>query len=163
MAPRAWITSGWHGLDNGIFIRAIGRQARAAAYNYNADINERNAKASDQEAAQLIFAEEEKIVEFREQFSDLADAQAQAYRYNGWIAEEGTPLKVALASAQEADEEIAARRYNAKVGSQELKEAGVQERMQGTLNRMYGRAARTRGRARAAQSIINTASRIAMA
>lgn len=145
-----------------LFELSAGRQEQAA-YNYNADINERNAKASDQEAAQLIFAEEQKIVEFREQFSDLSDAQAQAYRYNGWIAEEGTPLKVALASAQEADEEIAARRYNAKVGSQELKEAGVQERMQGTLNRMYGRAARTRGRARAIQSLIQTGSAVASA
>lgn len=143
-----------------LFELSAGRQEQAA-YNYNADINERNAKASDQEAAQLIFAEEQNIVEFREQFSDLQDAQAQAYRYNGWIAEEGTPLKVALASAQEADEEIAARRYNAKVGSQELKEAGVQERMQGTLNRMYGRAARTRGKARAIQSLIQTGSAVA--
>tara|TARA_R100001509_G_scaffold133006_1_gene86584 strand:+ start:364 stop:816 length:453 start_codon:yes stop_codon:yes gene_type:complete len=138
-----------------LFELSAGRQEKVA-YDYNADINERNAKASDQEAAQLIFAEEQNIVEFREQFSDLQDAQAQAYRYNGWIAEEGTPLKVALASAQEADEEIAARRYNAKVGSQELKEAGVQERMQGTLNRMYGRAAMTRGRARAFTSLLNT-------
>ena len=145
-----------------LFELSAGRQEQAA-YNFNSDINERNANASDQEAAQLIFAEEQNIVEFRKQFSDLADAQAQAYRYNGWIAEEGTPLKAALASAQEADEEIAARRYNAKVGSQELKEAGVQERMQGTLNRMYGQAARTRGRARALTSLMNTASRVAMA
>jgi len=145
-----------------LFELSAGRQEQVA-YNYNADINERNAKASDQEAAQLIFAEEEKIVEFREQFSDLQDAQMQAYRYNGGIAEEGTPLKVALASAQEADEEIAARRYNAKVGSSEIKEAGVQERMQGTLNRMYGKAAATRGKARAVQSLIQTGSAIASA
>ena len=141
-----------------LFELQAGKQEQAA-YNYNSDINERNAKASDQEAAQLIFSEEQNIVEFREQFSDLADAQAQAYRYNGWIAEEGTPL----ARAQEADEEIAARRYNAKVGSQELKEAGVQERMQGTLNRMYGRSARIRGQARAVQSLIQTGSAAASA
>ena len=60
-----------------LFELSAGRQEQAA-YNYNADINERNAKASDQEAAQLIFAEEQNIVEFREQFSDLSDAQAQA-------------------------------------------------------------------------------------
>tara|TARA_R100000388_G_C7224122_1_gene150753 strand:+ start:12 stop:461 length:450 start_codon:yes stop_codon:yes gene_type:complete len=142
-----------------LFELSAGRQEQAA-YNYNADINERNAKASDQEAAQLIFAEEQNIVEFREQFSDLSDAQAQAYRYNGWIAESGTPLKVALASAQEADEEIAARRYNAKVGSQQLTEQGVQERMQGTLNRMYGRAARTASRGRALGSLIRTGTAI---
>ena len=71
-------------------------QQQQAAYNYNADINERNAKTADQEAAQLIFSEEQNIVEFRQQFSDLQDAQAQAFRYNGWIAEEGTPLKLSL-------------------------------------------------------------------
>ena len=136
-------------------------QQQQAAYNFNADINERNAKAADQEAAQLIFTEEQNIVEFREQFSDLQDAQAQAFRYNGWIAEEGTPLKVALASAQDADEEIAPRRYNAAVGGQQLREQGVQERMQGTLNRMYGKSAATAGKARAFQSLINTGTAIA--
>jgi hypothetical protein len=143
-----------------LFELSAGKQEQAA-YNYNSDINERNAKAADQEAAQLVFSEEQNIVEFREQFSDLQDAQSQAYRYNGWIAEEGTPLKVALASAQEADEEIAARRYNAKVGATELREQGVQERMQGTLNRMYGSAANIRGKARAVQSLINTGTAIA--
>ena len=143
-----------------LFELSAGKQEQAA-YNYNADINERNAKASDQEAAQLVFSEEQNIVQFREQFMDLADAQAQAYRYNGWIAEEGTPLKVALASAQEADEEIDARRYNAKVGGQQLREQGVQERMQGTLNRMYGRAARTASKGRALGSLIRTGTAIA--
>ena len=136
-------------------------QQQQAAYNYNADINERNAKTADHEAAQLIFSEEQNIVEFRQQFSDLQDAQAQAFRYNGWIAEEGTPLKVALASAQEADEEIATRRYNAAVGGQQLREQGVQERMQGTLNRMYGKSAATAGKARAFQSLIQTGTAIA--
>lgn len=145
-----------------LFELSAGKQEQAA-YNYNADINERNAKASDQEAAQLIFSEDQKIVEFREQFSDLQDAQAQAYRYNGWIAEEGTPLKVALASAQEADEEIETRKFNAKVGATELREQGVQERMQGTLNTMYGKAARTRSKGAALQSLIQTGTAIASA
>ena len=136
-------------------------QQQQAAYNYNADINESKAKTADQEAAQLILSEEQNIVEFRQQFSDLQDAQAQAFRYNGWIAEEGTPLKVALASAQEADEEIATRRYNAAVGAQEIRESGVQERMQGTLNRMYGKSAATAGKARAFQSLIQTGTAIA--
>lgn len=143
-----------------LFELSAGKQEQAA-YNYNADINERNAKASDQEAAQLIFSEDQKIVEFREQFSDLQDAQAQAYRYNGWIAEEGTPLKVALASAQEADEEIETRKFNAKVGATELREQGVQERMQGTLNTMYGKAARTASKGRAVASLIQQGTAVA--
>lgn len=136
-------------------------QQEQAAYNFSADINERNAKAADQEAAQLVFTEEQNIVEFREQISDLQDAQSQAFRYNGWIAEEGTPLKIALASAQEADEEVATRRYNAKVGAQATREQGVEQRLQGQLNRMYGKAAATRGKARAASSLMSDATKIA--
>jgi len=143
-----------------LFELAVGRQEQAG-FNFNADVNERNAKAADQNAAQVVAVEEQNIADFRKQFSDLQDAQAQAFRYNGWIAEEGTPLKVALASAQEADEEVAVRRYNAAVGAQEIREAGVQERMQGTLNRMYGKAARVRGQARAVQSLIQTGTAVA--
>ena len=143
-----------------LFPIAAGRQEQAA-YNYNADINERNAKAADQQAAQLVFVEEEKIVQFREDFADFQDTQMQAFRYNGWIAEEGTPLKVALANAQEADAEIETRRYNAAVGAQTLREKGVESRLQGQLNRMYGKAAATRGKARAAQSLMQTATAIA--
>jgi len=145
-----------------LFPIAQGRQEQAA-YNYNADINERNAKAADQQAAQLVFVEEEKIVQFREDFQDFQDTQMQAFRYNGWIAEEGTPLKVALASAQEADEEIATRRFNAEVGAIELREGGIQERMQGQLNRMYGKAARRAGTYSAIGSLLGTAARIGQA
>lgn len=145
-----------------IFEYQAGRAAEAA-YDYSADVNERNALAADQNAAQAIFAEEEQIALFRDNFRELQDAQGQAYRYNGWLADEGTPLKVALASAQDADEEIATRRYNAKVGAAEIKESGVQERMQADLNRMYGRQARIAGTARAVGSLIQTGSRLAMA
>jgi len=136
-------------------------QQKQAAFNYNSDINERNALAFEQQAEQAEFQSELEITEFREQYADLRDAQAQAFRYNGWLAEEGTPLKVMLASAQEADEEVATRRYNAAVGAQEIRESGVQEKMQGQLNRMYGKSAATEGKARAFASLIQTGSAIA--
>ncbi len=145
-----------------LFPIAAGRQEQAA-YNYNADINERNAKVAEQEAAQVVFQEEQNIVQFREDISDLQDATGQAFRYNGWIAEEGTPLKVALANAQEADEEIAIRRYNAQVGRREYLEGAAQERMQGTLNKMYGQAARRAGQYAAIGSLLGSASRMAQA
>lgn len=143
-----------------LFELQAGKQEQAA-YNYNTDINERNADVAEQQGEQLVFQEEQNIVDFRKQFDDLQAATSQAFRYNGWIAAEGTPLKVALANAQEADEEIATRRYNAKVGRAELNEQATQERMQGQLNRMYGRAANIRGKARAAASLINTVSSFA--
>ena len=143
-----------------LFELQAGKQEQAA-YNYNTDINERNADVAEQQGEQLVFQEEQNIVDFRKQFDDLQAATSQAFRYNGWIAAEGTPLKVALANAQEADEEIATRRYNAKVGRAELNEQATQERMQGQLNRMYGKAANIRGKARAAASLINTVSSFA--
>ena len=67
-------------------------------------------------------------------------------------------MLVALANAQEADEEIAIRDYNARVGRQELKEEGVALRMEAELNRMYGDQARTAGVMRAGQSLLSGAS-----
>tara|TARA_R110002096_G_scaffold227336_1_gene416655 strand:- start:215 stop:706 length:492 start_codon:yes stop_codon:yes gene_type:complete len=131
--------------------------AQDAAYKYNADINERNAQVAEQQADQLVRREEEKIVDFQKDFRKFSDAQSQAFRYNGCIASEGTPLKVALASAQEAEEEIATRRYNAKVSSGALEENAAQERMQATLNRMYGKTARRAGQIRATTTLLNQA------
>ena len=128
-----------------------------AAYQFNADINERNAQVAEQQADQLVRREEEKIVDFQKDFRKFSDSQSQAFRYNGWIASEGTPLKVALASAQEAEEEIATRRYNAKVSSGALEENAAQERMQATLNRMYGKTARRAGQISATTTLLNQA------
>ena len=53
------------------------------------------------------------------------------------------------------DEEINIKRYNAQVGKQQLEEQGLQQTMQGNLNRMYGRAARQAGNYKAAQSLLS--------
>ena len=132
-----------------------------AAYQFNADINERNAQVAEQQADQLVRREEEKIVDFQKDFRKFSDSQSQAFRYNGWIASEGTPLKVALASAQEAEEEIATRRYNAKVSAGQLEETATQERMQADLNRMYGKAAKRSGKINAVSTLLGGAGDVA--
>lgn len=129
-------------------------RAQARAYRYNAQVNERNAAVAEQEGEQIIAENEVELLRFRNQFDDLQAATQQAFRYNGWIASEGTPLKVAMANAAEADEEIAIRRYNAKVGKQQREESALQQRMQANLNRMYASAARTAGFMRAGSSLI---------
>lgn len=134
-----------------------GRTAKAAS-DYNAAINERNALIKDQEAAQIVMSEELAIERFKREYAGFADAQQQAFRYNGWMADGDTPLLVALASAQEADEEIAIRRFNAKVGAGQAREEGLQQRMAGNLNRMYGRSARDAGRMRALGTLLSGAS-----
>ena len=135
---------------------AQGRQ-QEAVYDYNAKINERNAQVADVAAEQLYQTERLKIQKFRKEFGKLQAATKQGFRYNGWIADGGTPLLVALANAQEADEEIAIRDYNARVGRQELKEEGVALRMEAELNRMYGDQARMAGVMRAGQSLLSGA------
>lgn len=132
--------------------------AQAAAFNYNAQVNERNAVAADNASDQLYHTEKVKIEKFKNDFERLQAATNQGFRYNGWIAEGGTPLLVALANASEADDEIAIRDFNARVGKQELEEEGVQQRMSAELNRMYADQARTAGMMRAGQSLLSGAS-----
>ncbi len=45
--------------------------AQDAAYKYNADINERNAQVAEQQADQLVRREEEKIVDFQKELSQV--------------------------------------------------------------------------------------------
>ena len=62
-----------------------------------------------------------------------------------------------MASAQEAEEEIATRRYNAKVSAGQLEENATQERMQADLNRMYGKAAKRSGKINAFSTLLGGA------
>jgi len=142
-------------------LKAVGAyqqgRAQAAANDYNADINERNAQVAEQQIQQLQLREDEKIVKFREDYKKFSDAQSQAFRHNGWIASSGTPLKVALASAAEAEEEISTRKYNAKLGVQSLNESALEQRMSGNLQRMYGASAKRAGIIGAGTSLLGGA------
>lgn len=134
--------------------RAVGKQTKAAN-DYNASIDDRNALSDDQKAEQLKLVNGLEITKFKKEFSDLQDATMQAFRFNGFDADGGTPLKVALANAQAADEEIAIMKYNASVGVQEIEESATQNRMQANLNRLYGRNARAAGNIKAGTSLLS--------
>ena len=136
--------------------------AQAAAFEYNAQVNERNAMAADAASEQLYHTEKVKIERFREDFEKLNAATQQGFRYNGWIADGDTPMLVALANAAEADDEIQTLDYNARVGQAELKEEGVQQRMNAELNRMYGEQAKIAGRMGAGKSLLSGASNMYM-
>jgi len=60
-----------------------------------------------------------------------------------------------LANAQAADEEIAIMKYNAEVGVQEIEESATQNRMQASLNRLYGRNAMAAGNINAGTSLLS--------
>ena len=134
--------------------RVVGKQQKAAN-DFNADINDRNALADEQKVTQLKLVNGLEVTKFKKEFSDLQDATMQAFRYNGFVADGGTPLKVALANAQAADEEIAIMKYNAEVGVQEIEESATQNRMQASLNRLYGRNAMAAGNINAGTSLLS--------
>lgn len=133
-------------------------KAQQRANEFNAQVQERNAKVSEQQAELIRQKSELDIQRFQSNFDRLQATTQQAFRYNGFVATGGTPLKVAMENAREADEEIAARRYNASVGQQQALESATESRMQADLNRLYGRQARTASYYQAAGSLLGGAS-----
>jgi len=137
-------------------------KAQQNAQEYNAQVQERNAVIAERESKQIEIQSERDIARFQDSFGRLQASTMQGFRYNGFVATSGTPLRVALENAQQADEEIAARRYNAAVGQQQTLESATEARMQADLNRMYGAQARSASIYQAGSSLLSGASRGAM-
>jgi hypothetical protein len=134
-------------------------KAQQRANEFNAQVQERNAKVAEQEAELLRKKSELDIQRFAQDFDRLQASTQQAFRYNGFVATGGTPLKVAMENARQADEEIAMRRYNAAIGQQQALESATEARMQADLNRLYGRQARTASYYQAGSTLLSGASR----
>jgi len=133
-------------------------KAQQRANEFNAQVQERNAKVAEQEAEQLRIGSELQIQDFAKSFDRLQASTQQAFRYNGFVATGGTPLRVAMENARQADEEIAMRRYNAAIGQQQALESASQSRMQADLNRLYGRQARQASYYQAGSTLLSGAS-----
>ena len=131
--------------------------AEAAAHNYNSLLRERNADALEIEADTIKFANEWAIADFFDDFEELNKATSQAFRGNGWIAEGGTPLKVAMANAAEADEERVKMDFETASKISATRERAVNERMKAQLDNMYGRLAIRRRRTQAGQALFASA------
>ena len=130
-----------------------GDAARKVA-EYNAAIQERNAKVFGQQADMRLDAQDRENIKFEKQAERFLDSVGVAYRKNKVVANTGTPLKVQLASAAELDEEIAYKTYNAKVEAQALREQGTNMQLSATLPRMEGRAKQSASRIAAFQSLL---------
>ena len=134
--------------------------AAKAAGQFNANMAERNAKVAEQQAEMIKRSSEFDINRFREDFSNIQASTGTAFRYNGFIATGGTPLQILLDNAQEADEEIALRRYNASIGEQQALESAAEQRLQGRLERMRGASAQRAGYFQAASSLLRGGTQI---
>ena len=135
---------------------------RAAAHQFNADISNRNYEFSLIEANQKKFIDDLQIAKFLEKQKEVLDQVDMANRSNGWIATTGTPLKVAMATAMDMEEDIQMAEYNRRIAQRKIKEQGIQDKLQGQLQGIYGRNAISAGKAEATGSLLSTATNIAM-
>ena len=106
-------------------VRTAGKYAKA--------VGERNFKVAETKAEMRVFQAAQDIVRFREDFRDLNDSSGQAFRFNGVVATSGTALDVQLANALEADIEIATIDLNARREAQDLRDQGLNARLEGDL------------------------------
>ena len=142
-------------------VQAVGAmqegKAKQEAHEYNAAVNDRNAEAERINAERVEFIETAKVERFKKKYQDFANAQRMAFAYNNIVADTGTALDVQLASAREADQEIASNIYNIKLGKQAREESALNQELEGNLQRMYGTVARRAGMMRAGQSLLSGA------
>lgn len=135
---------------------------KAAAHQFNSDIAYRNYEYSLIEAQQRKFVDDLQIKNFVDEQTKMMDSIQMAQSSNGWVADSGTPLKVAMANAMDMDDDIAMMEYKSSVAQRQIKEQGVQDKLQSQLSSMYGQQAKRAGKTQAMTSLLGTASNMAM-
>ena len=121
--------------------RAAGKAAQQAA-NYNADVNERNAKAAEIQAETTERLNRIKEVQDRDRFKELNDRTQMQYRGQGWAATTGTPLKRMMLNALRFEQDLEIQSYNTRVKALQSRENATNARLQAEITRFEGRAAR---------------------
>ena len=164
MSAPLYIAAGAN-VDGGI-IGASGSIKAGNAANriaeYNAQIQERNAKVAEQQAEQRIFMSKVEEGRLREDAVEFIADQQAAYNASGVVAGTGTALEVALESAQRADEEIRNTAFNSMVDAQVFREEAVERRMAAAIGRAEGAARYRAARTQAIASLLGSASSSAM-
>lgn len=135
--------------------------AAKAAGEANAMMGERNARIAEQQAEQIKRSAEFDVNRFRSNFGELNATAATAYRFNGFVASEGTPALQLIENARQADEEIYTMRYNAATQSQQALESATESRLQAKLDRMRGSQAQRASYYQAAGSLLRGGTKIA--
>ena len=133
-----------------------GKAARAVA-EYNAQIQERNAAIAEQAAERKIFMKDVENVRFRQEAGKFLEGVGVSYRKSGVLASTGTPLTVALASADQADEDVENGSYNARVEALGLRENATGYRLQAGLTRIEGKLRQQEYKRKAMSSLMSGA------
>jgi hypothetical protein len=136
-------------------------KSQQVALEFNAKVNERNAVLGEQQAEVVKRESELSIQQLKGRYAEFQAMQERTLAMNGWDADTGTGLQLQLEAAAAADEDIANTRYNAAIAQAQLLEGAVQERIQGDLNRLYGRQAVRESQYRAAGTLLGGAAKSA--
>lgn len=137
-------------------------KAKQAAHQFNAAISNRNAQVGEIQAEATRFSNSMAITKFVKESEQLLDWIGMANRSNGWLADTGTPLKVAMAAAEQIDQDLQIMAFNSDVQVQSIREAATQDRLQAQLSTMYGQQAKSAGQNAAVGSLLSTAANVAM-
>lgn len=129
--------------------------------DYDADVSRANAARAKISAAQLVAENAQRAVKFRAEYSDFAKSQEVARRKSGVEAGTGTALEVAMASARNADDELARRAYNAAQGRRDLEDRAAGLYANAVNISIGGRAKRTAGYIQAGTSLLRGGARVA--
>jgi len=140
--------------------KKAGKQQQQA-HEFNAKIAERNARVARKTAEIKKHQTNVDLLAFDKEFMSFQKANAQQYRANGFVASSGTPLRVMLENAYEAEKEKSIVKYNSAVAQAQLEETAIQGGMDADLSRMYGQQARTAGKYQAYSSLLSGASNMA--
>jgi hypothetical protein len=125
--------------------------------DYSAGVSNRNADTAEIKAETLVAENARREVEFVEDYTDFAKSQEVQRRKSGVVAETGTPMEIAMASAREADDEIQKRRYNAAQGYRDTMDQAAGYRANAVNIRIGGRARQTAGYVMAGTSLMSGA------
>jgi hypothetical protein len=128
---------------------------------HDADVSEANAARKDVTAAQLVAENARDAVRFRADYSDFAKSMEVQRTKSGVYAYSGTALEVAMASARNADDELARREYNAAQGRRDIEDQAAGLRVNAQLQLYGGRAERTARYINAGTSLLRGGARIA--
>lgn len=136
-------------------------KSQQVALEFNARVNERNAVLGEQKAEVIKRESQLGIQELKGRYAEFQALQERTLAMNGWDADTGTGLQLQLEAAAAADQDIANTQYNSAIAQAQALEGAVQERIQGDLNRLYGRQAVRESQYRAAGTLLGGAQKTA--
>lgn len=136
-------------------------KAQQVAYDFNSNVNKRNALVAESQADIIKRSAQLDIERLKNAFGELQAQQERALSFNGWDADSGTGLALQLETAAAVDNDIANLEYNSALAQAQSMEAAVQEKIQGDLNKLYGKQARRASEFAATGSLLSGATQAA--